>query len=264
MSKDRGSGRRQGRGRSKRRKRGSPRVAAPQESEEWLGRIWTGLPPSLRWAVGGLATSLGILTGALSLLPQVSVAAQDPIVPSEALSSPFVVTNMGLIPVHDVVAACYMNHVEGLLRVRGAMSGTGVRDVQSVVEGLINLPFVSPAFAWLSPSQSATTGCNVTRRFTGPKFPIHGITTAEIIVDVGYTPWLLPNWRLLRQWTSTAFRLQPLRGGGFRWLPIPEPARQAYSVRPIGPMRDTLFIDEVPPGIYIGGGSVSIRDYLMP
>ena len=256
-NKKAGSSRRRGSDRSTRR------TATP--TPPTVARIWIRMPRSVKWMIAALPTSLGILTGVLSLLPQVSISAQDPLIPAEALTAPFIVTNTGQIPVHDVVAACYLNHVEGLLRVRGANSASAFQqDVKSVVEGLINLPFTSPAFAHLSPSQSATTGCNTTRRFTGPKFPIHGITAGEIIVDVGYTPWLLPNWQPLRRRTSTAFWMKPLPDGTVRWFPMDEPVRREYSVSPIDPFRDPVLIEEIPRGIYLPGGHVSIQDYLMP
>jgi hypothetical protein len=217
--------------------------------QSWPTSVFSRIPKWWKWAaaiVGAVATAIGALSGILSLLPQLSISAQAPVVASEALSSPFVITNVGLLPVRDVTSACVLNHVLGLLRIRGANTDSEVLDTPSVVEGIISMRRTLPDIGTLARNESATVPCNANPGFDGPQFPIHAVWEAEIIVAVLYRPPLLPDWPIFQRATTAGFRLLRQRDQSFRWLPIPVPLRRNYFVWPIDPGFDTSVAERFP------------------
>jgi hypothetical protein len=192
-----------------------------------------------------LVSLVALARGASSLWPPLSISAQTPMIATEALSSPFEIKNLGSSRVEKVMSVCVLNHVEGLLRIRGAYSDNPLVDTPSVVEGLVLIPD-RPQFESLMPGQSLTTSCNVGRGFTGPLFPIHDVTAAEIILEVYYQPHFLPRWHIFQGKANAEFQLLPRRGSTFRWSSLDVPVPKPYSVSPVDPFRDTALADPLP------------------
>ena len=62
-------------------------------------------------AVSAFGLLIGIVTGVLSLLPQVSVSSSAPLNPLDPFSAPFIVNNAGLLSIHDLKYFCRLNNV---------------------------------------------------------------------------------------------------------------------------------------------------------
>lgn len=203
------------------------------------------MPKWVKLSLGVLVPLVPLARAAGGLWPTLSISAQTPTVATEALSSTFEIKNLGSSRAERLTSVCLLNHVEGLLRIRGAYSNNPVIDTPSVVEGVAVIP-TGPQYEVLMPGQSVTTSCNVDRTFAGPYFPIHGVSAAEIILDVFYQPHFLPKWSIFEGKTSAAFRLLRQRDSTFRWLSIVVPIPKPYSVSPVDPFRDTVLADPLP------------------
>jgi len=80
------------------------RARLAERAKEHRKRIYSFL--------GFLITAFGVYTGAISLLTRISVDLQSSLDPSNALATPFVVTNEGNLDLHKVEYACVFIHVK--------------------------------------------------------------------------------------------------------------------------------------------------------
>ena len=229
-------GGKKGRGQNSRKTRRTP---APPKPPAPLPQVnsgrghWSVLPNWWRqvaaW-IGWIVAGASALATVLSLLPRLSVTAESPLRPSDPLSAPFLLTNDGQAPVHDVSWTCILYHVEGTLP-----TGPGGSQVPSVVEGLALYP-IEIEFHSIAPSETVTLACNSVS-LQGSAFPIQNITEALITLQVGYWPWLLPNWQIFWRIKAATFTVVRDPTGAYRWVPTvePKPGVFPYSVRPIDP-----------------------------
>jgi hypothetical protein len=72
---------------------------------------------------------------------------------------PFSITNNGGVRVEAVSSVCVLNHVEGLLRIRGAYSNSSPLDTPSVIEGLAIMRQTPPDVEVLLPGRSVAAAC---------------------------------------------------------------------------------------------------------
>jgi hypothetical protein len=185
---------------------------APQASAavRWMPRLRAWSKRLAKWIGWGVA-ALGTLVTVLSLLPQLSISAEAPMRPLEPLSSPFILTNTGLVPTQNVGYSCVLH------RVVGHVPGSRQRGI------ILPTALIAPEeMGWLQPSESVMLTCANDEQFGPSVVPIDSVSEAVVSIFVVYVPWLLPRrggyfWRN----KIATFRLFREPGGGFRWVPVP-------------------------------------------
>ena len=110
-----------------RRQESKQKVTAELEStplRRTISRSW-------KIALGGItlvATSLGVVTGYLTLVPKVSVSQNQPLDPKDLFSTPFIVTNEGPLGINDVQIRCIILDVKS--------GGLTIKNIQTTSEEL--------------------------------------------------------------------------------------------------------------------------------
>jgi hypothetical protein len=182
-----------------------------------------------KWLVGvagGAATAFGALTGALSILPRLTIVPENMETPLRyPLSEPFVVKNEGMIPVWDVNWYCELFRVGGLLGGRRGYLG-GI-----IIPG-------GESFRSIEPGDAISIPCT---KGGLPMTPLLPDSTTGAIITLGLTfrPWLLPNWNIFvrsREATFAGFRDNL---GVFHWSANPFPSSIRDSMTPINWTVDT-------------------------
>jgi hypothetical protein len=167
------------------------REVAATHAQATISKSWK----IMAGAVTLLATSLGIATGYLSLLPRVSVSQNQPLDPANLFSAPFIVSNDGPLGINDVQILCDLQKVK---------TGTG---------GIENIAITSPGLHvdGMEPGERATFPC-------GPPIKISP-DSADVIFVVEFRADFVP-WR-----TKRYFRFVTMNGSGGQlfWYP------QAYD-----------------------------------
>lgn len=144
-----------------------------------------------------IAGFLATVSGILSLLPRPSVTASDFLVVNEPFSAPFVITNEGYLPIHDVTFRCAIRHYKGA-------NGGNIEVYKG--GGITPSGFV---LSEMPPGEKATVGC---------PFPFKGwepVISADFDFVVVYRPDFLP-WKQEKR-----FRFGTVKGGDglLRWYP---------------------------------------------
>jgi hypothetical protein len=154
---------------------------------------------SVRSLVNGIVVVLGVV-GSLATLysvhvSRVSVAPSAAINPHDTFSTPFVVTNEGVLSVKDVQFSCHYNKI---------LDAGGNNWTTIIQDNTRNIPEVSP-------SHAATVQCS---SITSNK----PFTYAEMSIIVSFRPSLWP-WRKAPETFRFIFRRSV--DGAIHWLPQP-------------------------------------------
>jgi len=112
-----------------------------------LSKIWAGI---------AAAAVVVTLTG-LSLLQKISVAATHLLDPQAPFSSPFIISNDGSLPIHDVTFRCVLRNVEDeghgrVVAPKGITSGHAIIQIDPGEKSTVACPF---PFTFRSPLISA-------------------------------------------------------------------------------------------------------------
>jgi hypothetical protein len=120
------------------------------------------------------ATSLGVATGYLSLVPKISVSQNQPLDPANLFSAPFIVSNDGPLGINDVQILC------------------GLKDVQAGPGGIKNIILTSPGLHvdGMETGERATFPC-------GPQINVKPLTSADVVFTVRFRPDFVP-WHTTR------------------------------------------------------------------
>lgn len=145
--------------------------------------------------VGGIAlltTSLGIVTGYLSLVPKISVSQNYPLNPSDLFSTPFIVSNDGPMAINRVQVSCEIGPSE--------------------TAGISNLSLTQPALqnlGTMEPGERGTYPCGL------PQSLIAGMEVPDVVFVIKFRPNFVP-WHLTRKFRFV--RLRAMNGDMF-WFP---------------------------------------------
>ncbi len=177
-------------------KQSKPRNKARQEAGKTLEI------PLLAWSLG-LATLLGGVVSALTLLPRVSVTPSDPVDPTNTFSASFTISNNNFIPLRHVDAGI------GIWQMLG--KDVQPQEVQKIVPFEDVMPFERAE--WRNHNLDMDERFTITPNelFTGH------VTLADIGIIVTYQPWILP-WSRKR-----IFRFKTVRqsDGTLHWYSEP-------------------------------------------
>lgn len=145
-------------------------------------------------AVTLLATSLGIVTGYLSLVPKISVSQNQPLNPNELFSTPFIISNDGPLGINNIDFVCWM------------------RDIQVGASAIKNVGLTSPSLhaEGMEPGERATYPC-------GPTVSLHPLTSADVVFEVKFRPDFVP-WRISRRFRFVTMQTSD---GQLVWYPQP-------------------------------------------
>jgi hypothetical protein len=152
-----------------------PRKRAYKKRQNWIARI----PPIWRAVIFVLGVP-GLYVGILSLLPRISVNLGDPLRSGQPLSTPILVSNDGILSIHDAYLMCVIDSLKfdnGNV-VAYSASGQMAGDPYQLGD--------------LGPNGRATTFC-------GPDPGSHGkIIEGHVVLLVSFRPDFLP-WRTTRE-----------------------------------------------------------------
>jgi hypothetical protein len=145
--------------------------------------------------VSGVGLLLGLVTAILSLLPRLSVSNLESLDPDDPFSTPFVVSNDGVLGINDVVLSCILVRLESATQ-------------HWAVEGFRSVGY-APTIPRLDPGEQGTAPCN----------PAVGLkaSAADIEVVVSYRPDYVP-WKKERPFR---FVTVSSKDGKLHWIPQP-------------------------------------------
>jgi len=132
-----------------------------QEESVFLGRTISRSLKILAGAVTLIATSLGIVTAYLSLIPRISVSQTQPLDPADPFSAQFIVSNDGPLGINDVAFDCAILNVNTLHNNRISTSyirPKALKDLGMEVGEKATVPCVFRSAFGLSPSDLITSG----------------------------------------------------------------------------------------------------------
>ncbi len=147
-----------------------------------------------------LATSLGFMTGYLSLVPRISVWQTQPLNPADPFSTPFIVSNDGPLGINLVKFSCLLLNVETANRNR-----------------FINVRLSSESLTviGMEPGEKATVPC-IFRQSIGLS-DSDTIQTADVVIIVEFRPDFV-LWRRTRRLRFVTLRSSD---GNLYWYPQP-------------------------------------------
>ncbi len=153
--------------------------------------------------IGLLATSLGIITGYLALVPRLSVTQNQPLNLDDPFSTPFILSNDGPLGVNDAKFSCYVFHLASAPAGR-LSSGTSTIDEVGASQGLVAKR--------MEPGERATIPCSLQ-----PFTLMNPVKTGDVAVQVDFRPDFV-FWRQTR-----SFRFVTLKSsdGHLYWYPEP-------------------------------------------
>ncbi len=187
----------------KRKKRKSKSLQPPPiglASNRWLRRRATAKTAAK--AVFVVATLVGGISGVASLLPRVSLSSEESLDVSDPFSTPFVVSNEGLLDLNDVKIFCGVERVVAL---------DGHVEVQGPGNYGAGFPVASFAAERIEPGQKQSFVC----KFHLPKrFPVN---YADIAVAVSFRP----EWGIWRKEKLYGFHTVRSLDGTLHWLQHP-------------------------------------------
>ena len=149
-------------------------------------------------AVSAFGLLIGIVTGVLSLLPQVSVSSSAPLNPLDPFSAPFIVNNTGFLSIHDGKYFCRLNNVvyEGAIIKNIASKTTALRtSIQPQEQDSV--------FCVILPEPIVQRG--------GP------LQSADISIRMKFRP----TWTLWEREQLYRFRTQKNKDRQLSWFPHP-------------------------------------------
>lgn len=184
--------------RRKRRRHGKPGKASVSSNSGALPQV-SAWRSRFQWALALLGkillTSVGLL-GLVALRPQLSAAPLEALEKSQAFSVPFVITNVGLLPIQHVVINCYIRRL--------LAPGVEVSGEHGVLMGNPDW-----RFSELGRGESKTLVCPFLISARPPK-------TADLSFIVEYEAAGVPFHRF-----RTVFRFVGQDGDTWAWLPQP-------------------------------------------
>lgn len=150
---------------------------------------WFGLSVKI---VVVLATCLGLVVTLYSLFARIGVTSDSPINPDDPFSSPFTLSNKGILPIYDVLFSCTLRDVKwqdgGVSNIRTKTNAAPIKRINA--------------------GEATTTFCKF--------FPYElKIKSADIEVEVKYRPAYLP-WS---KRSSIRFGTVTESDGTLRWVP---------------------------------------------
>jgi len=148
---------------------------------------------SAKKIVTGLIAFLGLVVTLYSLSAHIGVTSDSPINPDDPFSSPFILSNKGILPIHDVLFSCTLRDVEG-------QDGGGVINIRTRI--------IADPIKRINAGEATTTFCKF--------LPIkEKIKSADIEVEVKYRPAYL-FWS---KRSSIRFGTVTESDGTLRWVP---------------------------------------------
>jgi hypothetical protein len=142
--------------------------------------------------VAGLITCLGLVVTLYSLSAHIGVTSDSPINPDDPFSSPFTLSNKGILPIHDVLFSCTLRDVKwqdgGVMNIRTKTNADPIKRIKA--------------------GEATTTFC----KFLPYKAKIK---SADIEVEVKYRPAYL-FWS---KRSSIRFGTLKESDGTLRWVP---------------------------------------------
>jgi hypothetical protein len=132
-----------------------------------------------KWVISGL-TALGVAASIASAFPRFSVAPGAPLKPTDVLSTPFLVTYDGWLPLRNVTYWCSLEFVQFKEHI--------------ILEQLIVGTSDGPRS--ISSGEAQTASCNGRESALRPLFSGATVQSARVMIFVKYSPRLLPFWRL--------------------------------------------------------------------
>ncbi len=160
---------------------------------------------TLEWAIAIGGIVVGILGFLLNYAPKLSVAISGSLQAANPMATAFVLANEGLVPVHDIVAACGAPQFK-----------MGKWEVASDPDARFVLPESKAEI--LSPGHTMTLPCgHLMGPNNGGPIPPGAITKAEITIIVDYRPDWLP-WHKTERFPWKAERTLD---GGWHWNSLP-------------------------------------------
>jgi hypothetical protein len=152
-------------------------VPGPQLSPQSRLQVWKAR------AAKKAGLTLGLVAGAASILavfPRFSVVPGAPLDPKDVLSTPFLVTYDGWMPLQKVTYLCSRDDV---------LFESRIFETQDTVQ-------VSDAPRSLSPGDAQTASCNGEESALSPVMRMGKVRIARVAIIVRYSPLLLPFLRL--------------------------------------------------------------------
>ena len=146
--------------------------------------------------LGGALTLVSVLLTALSYVPKPTVASSAALNPADPLSTPFVISNNGSLPMHDVSFRCVIRNLE---------SESHGRFVAPA--GAIPTDFV---IRTMHSGESATVGC---------PFQWMKLTTPLAAGDIEIVVVYRPDWWPWRREKPFRFATARYSDGTLHWLP---------------------------------------------
>jgi hypothetical protein len=198
-------------GRCKIRQRRQQRQKSRSIIRRWTASI------SYTWAaLGVLSVLLGIAGTIYGLSPKISVQSHGSLDPNDPFSTPFIITNEGTLPIHNVSSNYMVNNIKGVgvgeeekicdtcPKILG-IGGFGSEDTEPIatIEAGEKTPLFVGAMKLTKPN--------------GGVIDTAIATNAEIVITVKYRPDWIP-WRQERQWK---FMSTANVEGQLVWVPVP-------------------------------------------
>jgi hypothetical protein len=138
---------------------------------------WFRIPASLFWKfVVVLSVIVGLIAALLTFLPRLSMSSSESLDPSTPFSTPFVVSNDGLLSINDVTCYCLIRRV--------VIADRGDITVSNNIVYSDSLPVPN-----LAPGEKTTVSCP-------PLLPSEPrITRADMDIVLRFRPYGLPWYR---------------------------------------------------------------------
>jgi hypothetical protein len=173
-----------------------------------LRRVWRA---ASRWAgcswkvIVATGVIVGILVAIPTFWPRLSISAEPPLRERDLLSTPFLISNNGFLPLRDVWITCQVDTLATSL-------GQLIQNARPV-ERLLDPD--------LSPGESLTFGC-IAPNWTGNVIGTAGRQQlVRLSIEIRYRPFGIP---FVRRRHEEGFRSEPAHRGLLRWTrlePIP-------------------------------------------
>ncbi|MDQ3749668.1 MAG: hypothetical protein M3367_11780 [Acidobacteriota bacterium] len=170
----------------------------PQSALSILKFVWASIKRTslLVWTIiAGISVIVGII-GGVQLSPRVSVSSNESLDPSTPFSSPFIVSNEGLLPIYDVEFQCDIKNVEAMNNINlGGFNTVGTAKI---------IPIINPA------------GKETTQCAQGLFAPTSGqFENADVSIVVSYRVYWIP----LSQTRKFRFVTRKDKSGQLHWFP---------------------------------------------
>lgn len=188
-------------------------MVKPSEPKRWFNR-WVGVVPAM---VSGSIATFGVIVGYLTLLPRVVISPSQQLDPSNLLSTSFVISNDGYLPMMNVKTTCSPGQIQ-------FANGTGIYQKGNTYTAEFDNR--AAAYEEISLGEKATVPCDLYSNLimTSP------LVSADLSIitrfRIGYTPFSSRTVRRFKTETGT--------DGHLYWSaqPIPGSARDARDLFP--------------------------------